>query len=180
MIGAHQYGDPLAGVGRPAQPRNESYGLAVGTPNIPSLEVSFVNVDLFGIPSQHGSGSIDAPFLSNPWIARTPNPAWSIALDSVQHAGAGPTRCHGSSRYLRASDHTLPELAKGRIRATLEALSDVPISKFVLTMAGGGKSLLVNNTELCKARPRARALFEGHNGKARSVHPLVRVGCGGK
>ncbi len=112
--------------------------------------------------------------------------AWSPLLDRPLE---GPV-------YLRASDRTLPDLAasldgqfhidavghidsvRGRIRTTLEALPDVPIDKFVLTMAGGGKGLLVNNTELCKARPRARALFEGHNGKVRSRHPLVRADCG--
>jgi hypothetical protein len=114
--------------------------------------------------------------------------AWSPLLDRPLE---GPV-------YLRASDHTLPDLAasldgqfhidavgridsvRGRIRGTLEALPDVPISKFVLTMAGGRKGLLVNNTELCKARPRAGALFEGHNGVVRTVQPLVRADCGGK
>ena len=69
---------------------------------------------------------------------------------------------------------------RGRIRGTLEALPDVPISKFVLTMAGGKQGLLVNNTELCRASPRVGALLEGQNGKVRSVHPLVRTDCGKK
>jgi hypothetical protein len=114
--------------------------------------------------------------------------AWSPLLDRPLE---GPV-------YLRAGDHTLPDLAasldgqfhidavgridsvRGRIRATLEALPDVPIGKFVLTMAGGRKGLLVNNTELCKAKPRAAALLEGQNGKVKSVRPLLRVDCGKK
>jgi hypothetical protein len=114
--------------------------------------------------------------------------AWSPLLDRPLE---GPV-------YLRASDRTLPDLAasldgqfqidavgridsvRGRIRATLEALPDVPISKFVLTMDGGRKGLLVNNTELCQARPRVGALLEGQNGRVRSIHPLVRAACGRK
>ena len=49
-----------------------------------------------------------------------------------------------------------------------------------LTMDGGRKGLLVNNTELCQARPRAGARLEGQNGKLRSIHPLVATDCGGK
>jgi hypothetical protein len=70
------------------QPRTESYGLTVGTPNIPSIGVSQVSIDFFGTPSQHGSGSTVAPFLSNPVDCSNAQPTWSIALDSTQHAGS--------------------------------------------------------------------------------------------
>jgi hypothetical protein len=45
-------------------------------------------------------------------------------------------------------------------------------------MQGGKKGLLVNNTELCKAKPRAKAAFTGQNGKRSVSSPLVKVGCG--
>jgi hypothetical protein len=45
-------------------------------------------------------------------------------------------------------------------------------------MRGGKKGLLVNNTELCKAKPRAKAEFTGQNGKSSVSNPLVKVGCG--
>ena len=55
------------------------------------------------------------------------------------------------------------------------------MTKFVLEMQGGRKGLLANNTNLCKAKPRAGARFDGQNGKFHDVNPLVAVGgCGKK
>ena len=112
--------------------------------------------------------------------------AWSPLLDKPLQ---GPV-------YLRSSSHTLPDLVAsldgeihvdlpgridspgGKIRNTFWAVPDAPVSKFVLTMQGGKKGLLVNNTELCKAKPRARAEFTGQNGKLSVSNPLVKVDCG--
>jgi hypothetical protein len=47
-------------------------------------------------------------------------------------------------------------------------------------MQGGKKGLLVNNTNLCKAKPRATVLFDGQNGKLHDTHPLVKTDCGKK
>jgi hypothetical protein len=54
------------------------------------------------------------------------------------------------------------------------------VSKFVLRMQGGKKGLVVNSTNLCKEKNRAVAAFKGHNGKQRTLRPLVRARCGGK
>ena len=99
--------------------------------------------------------------------------------------------------YLRSSNHTLPDLVAsldgpihvdlagridspgGRIRNTFWAVPDAPVSKFILTMQGGDKGLLVNNSELCKEEPRARAEFTGQNGKSSVFNPLVKLDCGG-
>jgi hypothetical protein len=112
--------------------------------------------------------------------------AWSPLLDRPLR---GPV-------YLRSSDGKLPDLVasldgqiqvdlaaridsvRGRIRIGFEALPDVPLRKFELTMPGGRRGLLVNNTELCRARPRADVFFRGQNGKARQTHPVVKAGCG--
>jgi hypothetical protein len=68
-----------------------------------------------------------------------------------------------------------------RIRNTFAMVPDAPVSKFVLNMQGGRKSLLSNNTNLCKAKPRATVRFDGHNGKVHDTNPLVKVGgCGKK
>lgn len=101
--------------------------------------------------------------------------------------------------YLRSSDHTLPDLVAslegqikialvgrvdsvhGRVRNTFEAIPDAPLSRFELVMHGRGKGLLVNNTRLCRAKPRATARFIGHNGRSEQVKPFVEVaGCGGR
>lgn len=68
-----------------------------------------------------------------------------------------------------------------RIRTRFLSVPDAPISKFVLKMQGGKKSLLANNTNLCKAKPHAEASLTGQNGKADETQPLVSVGgCGKK
>jgi hypothetical protein len=71
-----------------ALPRTESYGLTVGTPNVPSVNLSAFSGTFFGTPSQHGSGTVEAPFLSNPVDCSKAEPTWRIAIDSAQHAGA--------------------------------------------------------------------------------------------
>lgn len=114
--------------------------------------------------------------------------AWSPLLDKPL---AGPV-------YLRSSDHELPDLVASldgqihvdlagridsvhaRIRDTFETVPDAPVSKFVLTMQGGDKGLLVNNTELCRTTPRADALFDAQNGRVHDIHPVAQADCRGK
>jgi hypothetical protein len=112
--------------------------------------------------------------------------AWTPLLDQPLQ---GPV-------YLRSSNHELPDLVasldgaihvdlagridsvNSRIRNTFEMVPDAPVSKFELTMQGGKKGLLVNNTDLCKTKPRASVLFDGHNGKVHDTQPLVKTDCG--
>jgi len=114
--------------------------------------------------------------------------AWSPLLDKPLE---GPV-------YLRSSSNKLPDLVasldgqihvdlvgridsvNARIRNTFEGVPDAPVSKFVLEMQGGKKGLLVNNTELCKATPRASLAFDGHNGKVADSTPVMRADCGKK
>jgi hypothetical protein len=71
------------------------------------------------------------------------------------------------------------DAVKARIRNRFATVPDAPVSKFELTMQGGRKGLLANNVNLCRAKPRARASFEGQNGKVHDINPLVKVDCGG-
>ena len=57
---------------------------------------------------------------------------------------------------------------------------DAPVSKFVLTMQGGRKGLVVDSRNLCAAKNRADAVFSGQNGRLRELRPAVRPSCGGK
>jgi hypothetical protein len=121
--------------------------------------------------------------------------------------------------YLRSSDNTLPDLVAaldgqveieldsrtdsvhGRIRNTFDVTPDVPISKFVLTLRGGPKGLLVNSRNQCprkhaggskgkgartsKARgkgkgQRAIVRFKAQNGKKLNLRPRLRAPCGKK
>jgi len=85
--------------------------------------------------------------------------------------------------YLRSSSHALPDLVvalkgqidvalvgrvdsiNGGIRTTFEEVPDAPVSKFVLKMKGGKKSLLVNSTNTCAKPQRAVLNIGGQNGK---------------
>ena len=109
-------------------------------------------------------------------------------------ARCSTSRCRARSTC--ASSHKLPDLVasldgqiqielagridsvNARIRNTFEAVPDAPVSKFVLKMQGGRKGLLVNNTEICKAKPRAAVKFDAQNGKTSDSNPVVKVDCG--
>lgn len=118
--------------------------------------------------------------------------------------------------YLRSSDNPLPDLVatlrgqvdvelasrtdsvRGRIRNTFDFVPDVPVSKFILTLRGGPKGLLVNSRNQCprkhagkkgkgaqssKARRRGKGQrvivrFKAQNGKKRNLRLRLRVPCG--
>jgi hypothetical protein len=119
--------------------------------------------------------------------------------------------------YLRSSDNPLPDLVaalrgqvdveldsrtdstRGRIRSTFDVVPDVPVSKFILTLRGGPRGLLVNSRNQCprgkraagkggaavasKARhrrkgPRAIVRFKAQNGKKRNMRLRLRTPCG--
>ena len=70
------------------RPRSESYGLTVGAPNAPEFPgVHGFITDLWGVPGQHGQGTSEAPFLSNPVSCSDTVPSWKVAIDSWEHAG---------------------------------------------------------------------------------------------
>ena len=99
--------------------------------------------------------------------------------------------------YLRSSNNNLPDFVaslhglvdveavaridskNGGIRATFTKLPDAPLSKVVVQMQGAKKGLIVNSTDLCAAKHRADARFGAHNGKRRTIRPVVEAsGCG--
>lgn len=121
--------------------------------------------------------------------------------------------------YLRSSDNPLPDLVAalsgqvdieldsrtdsvhGHIRNTFDVVPDVPVSKFVLTLRGGPKGLLVNSRNQCprkgahsgkgkgarasKARGRGKGQrvivrFKGQNDKKLNLRPRLRVPCAKK
>jgi len=101
--------------------------------------------------------------------------------------------------FLRSSEHELPDMVaalhsskvdinlvgridsqNGGIRSTFEGVPDAPVSKFILEMQGGKKSLIVNREDICKGKHHALANFKGQNGKRHEFKPLVKAQCGGK
>ncbi len=114
--------------------------------------------------------------------------AWTPLLDQPLE---GPV-------YLRSSDNLLPDLVadlrgqihvvlhgrtdsiRGGIRNTFEGVPDAPASKFVLTLKGGKRGLLVNSRNVCKGKNRATAKFTAQSGKVREFRPALRAKCGEK
>jgi hypothetical protein len=106
------------------------------------------------------------------------------------------------SVYLRSSSHTLPDLVAalkgpasqpieidlvGRIdsinegiRTTFASIPDTPVSKFVLSMRGGKKGLLVNSRNLCKGAGRTNVKLLGQNGDRANQRPRLKAPCKSK
>jgi len=66
------------------------------------------------------------------------------------------------------------------IRTTFATVPDAPVSKFVLRMGGGKKSLLQNSEDLCKstaAKRRATVRIIGQNNKRADQFPVVTNQC---
>jgi hypothetical protein len=102
--------------------------------------------------------------------------------------------------YLVSSNHTLPDLVAdlrgqvniqlhgvisskhGGLKTVFPEVPDVPVTKFILNMQGGKKSLIQNSENLCKKPQRAILNLKGQNGKKvkDNTFPLRIDKCGGK
>jgi hypothetical protein len=101
--------------------------------------------------------------------------------------------------YLRSSRHRLPDLiadlhsgairivvegkigpSKGGMRLEFENLPDAPLTRFVLTMFGGSRGLLVNSTDICVSNPRATVSALGQNDVGAKFTSRLRNRCAGK
>jgi hypothetical protein len=87
--------------------------------------------------------------------------------------------------YLRSSENPLPDLVvalggqielelvgridshRGGIRVVFASIPDAPVSKFVLRMKGGKRSLIVNSVDLCASPGRASVRIRAQNGRVR-------------
>jgi hypothetical protein len=103
--------------------------------------------------------------------------------------------------YLRSSNHNLPDLVlalrgpasqpieidavgridsvHGGIRTTFAQVPDAPLTKVVLRMQGGKKSLLQNSRDICARSYRADVQMEAHSGRRVDSRPPLRARCGG-
>jgi hypothetical protein len=97
--------------------------------------------------------------------------------------------------YLRSSSNPLPDLVAdlngqihvvlvgridsfhGGIRSSFGTVPDAPVTKFVLSMQGGKKGLLVNSRNLCVSTNRASVTFDAQSGKVAHPRPVLRDGC---
>ncbi|HEX6782319.1 MAG TPA: hypothetical protein VF125_09860 [Solirubrobacterales bacterium] len=100
--------------------------------------------------------------------------------------------------YLRSSNNPLPDMVahlkgqvdvdlvgridsfRGGIRTTFGRVPDVPVTKFVLTLPGGKKGLLVNSTNLCAKPVKAFIRIKAQNGRKANSRPKLRTPCKGQ
>jgi hypothetical protein len=64
------------------------------------------------------------------------------------------------------------------VRTRFASVPDAPVSKFVLKLKGGKRSLIQNSANLCKVRPKAEVKFEGQNGKTNDFAQKIALKCG--
>jgi hypothetical protein len=98
--------------------------------------------------------------------------------------------------YLRSSDNTLPDLVfalsgngvevdpagridsyKGGLRGTFPTIPDAPVSKFVLSLKGGKRGIIVAAADLCAKPQPATVKLIGHNNRGTVGHPRLGVRC---
>jgi hypothetical protein len=97
--------------------------------------------------------------------------------------------------YLRSSSNPLPDLVaalhgivdvnlvgrvdsvNARIRGSFENVPDAPVTKFILSMRGGKKGLIVNSSNLCAHENRAKARLTGQNGRVYEFSPALAPDC---
>jgi hypothetical protein len=101
--------------------------------------------------------------------------------------------------YLRSSNNLLPDLVfalrgrglhidlagkidsvKGGLRGSFEGLPDAPVSKFVLVMNGGKRSIIEVAANLCKGKQLATTRFVGQSNQGLKGHPEVKSQCRAK
>ena len=63
------------------------------------------------------------------------------------------------------------------IRNTFEVVPDAPVTRFELTMQGGGKGLLENSENICAKPQKAIVDFIAQNGKVDDYNPLIANSC---
>jgi hypothetical protein len=66
---------------------------------------------------------------------------------------------------------------QGRLRASFNALPDVPVSRVRLALGGGSKGLLENSEDLCHGPHRALVRVVGQNGKVRRLSIPANADC---
>ena len=101
--------------------------------------------------------------------------------------------------YLRASDHTLPDMVaalsgggvsvevvgrissyKGGLRATFTNLPDAPVKRFTMKLFGGKRGLLEAAANVCANPQPASARMIAQNNKGLVSHPAMVGECNGK
>ena len=107
--------------------------------------------------SVYGSAEAKSPLLDHKLKGRVylvPNPAHELPDLVADLRGQVNVQLHG----VISTKH-------GGLKTVFPAVPDLPVTKFILKMKGGKKSLLVNSASLCNKAQRAVLNIKGQNGK---------------
>jgi hypothetical protein len=110
---------------------------------------------------------VDYPLTGNAYLRSSANPLPDIVL-----ALHGPP-----SQPLQVDAVGRIDSVNGGIRTTFAAVPDAPLTKVVLRLPGGKKSLLENSTDLCRSTSTASVRMDAHNGKLADSGPELKVKC---
>jgi hypothetical protein len=122
--------------------------------------------------SIYGHARAETPLLPEPLVGPVflqPSTHRLPDLVAALHSGAFSINVHL---------HAREDSVHASIRSTFERIPDVPLTRFVLSMAGGKKGILVNSKDLCAKRYRIKVQLWGQNGKSYASEPRLRVPCG--
>jgi hypothetical protein len=124
--------------------------------------------------SVYGSASAKSPLLSKPLKGKVFLVSSNNELPDLLVDLRGQVEI-----YLRG---VISSGKNGGLKTVFRNVPDVPVSKFVLNMKGGKKSLLVNSQNLCDQPQRAVVKMKGQNGKKKNnnKYKLNVVSCGKK
>ena len=67
-----------------------------------------------------------------------------------------------------------------RLRTTFQTVPDVPVTRFVLKLAGNKKGLLISSKNICKLDPKATVKMTGQNGAHANTVAHMATACGSK
>ncbi len=110
---------------------------------------------------------LDQPLTGNVYLRSSANPLPDMVL--ALHGPAGqPIQIEAVGRI---------DSHDGGIRTTFASLPDAPLTKVVLRLPGGTKSLLENSRNLCATTNKATVQMDGHNGKTYDFAAPLQAQC---
>ncbi len=121
--------------------------------------------------AQYGSATAVSPLLDNP----LKGPVYLVSSSDLL-----PNLVADLRGQVNVQLRGVISTVKGRMKTTFPETPDVPVSKFVLKMRGGGKGLLINAKDLCDSKKsrQAKLSMKGHNGKKLKKNKLkINVKC---
>ncbi len=110
---------------------------------------------------------VDYPLTGNVYLRSSSNPLPDMVL-ALHGPAAQPIEIDAVGRI---------DSKGGGIRTTFASVPDAPLTKVIVKLPGGKKSLLENSTDICKTVNKATVAMDGHNGKAHNFAAPLKAKC---